>query len=308
MQMDMDEDTFLPSEDDKLKARIKEMRRRLAVATIRDKELRKELLEEDLSYITVSSLTALIEDPTRVAKYEFDDMEKEVYDKMMSTADICCIREAISYHRLAGCSVFTFKGNRTCIRLETFYNRKYIESYYIIYEKDQKGLHSNSMQLSAQPVIEHHTIPNFIHILTMQNKYLPGNFDTFIRIVHDQVQAYVTRREILKEVAELKKTHSIEIRYQSTSLQKVEIEVLNVHNQKLLLDISFENQCSGYPTDVVFFDITNKPLGQAGERIEYLSEYAMLFKQRPMVDVLIDLLNTESTVSGLEHAIDMELD
>ncbi|KAI8640162.1 hypothetical protein BD408DRAFT_445381, partial [Parasitella parasitica] len=308
MQTNMEEDTFLPSENDRLKAQINEMKRRLATATARDQQLRKELLEEDLSYITISSLTALIQDPTRVAEYEFDDMEKEVYAKMMSTVDICCIREAISYHRLAGRSIFTFKGNHNCIRLETFYNRKYIESYYIVYEKSHEGLQSNSIQTLTQPLIEHHTIPNFIHLLTIQNKYLPDNFDSFIRIVHDQVQAYVTRREILKEVAQLKKSHTIEIRYQSTSIHKVEIEVLNDYDQRLLVDILFEDKSSGYPTNVLFFDITNDPLGQAGEKIGYLSEFVILFKQRPMVDVLLDLLHTELSVSGNDRTIDMEMD
>lgn len=97
----------------------------------------------------------------------------------MSTVESCCLREAISYHRLAGRSIFNFKGNRSCIRLETFYNRTYKESYYILYEKNQIR-HSISIKRISRSVIEHHTIPIFIHLNALEEKYLPDNFDVSI--------------------------------------------------------------------------------------------------------------------------------
>ena len=305
--MKMDEDA---SENDKLKAHIKEMRRRLAVATIRDKQLRKELLEEDLQYMTVSSLIELVQDPTRVLAHEFDDMTKEVFAKMMSTVESCCLREAMSYHRLAGRSIFNFKGNRSCIRLETFYNRTYKESYYILYDKNQTH-YSKSIKRISRSVIEHHTIPIFIHLNVLEEKFLPDNFDTFIRIVHDQLQAYVTKREILKEVAQLKKLNAIEIKYQSESLHRVEIKVVNVYKQSMLVDISFEDKSSAYPTNVIIRDITNRTRGATADATKYLPSTAMEFKERPMVDVLMELLQTElktATFSNNNDKVDMEID
>ncbi|EPB81227.1 hypothetical protein HMPREF1544_12068 [Mucor circinelloides 1006PhL] len=284
----MDEDAFLPSENDRLKAHIKEMRTRLAVATVRDKQLRKELIEEDLSYMTVSTLVDLIQDPTRVANFEFDAMGREVFDKMMSTLENCCIREAISYHRLAGRTLFKFKGDRSCVRLETFYRKTYKECYYIFYEKDQ-AYHSDLIKGMRRSLVEHHTVPNFIHLSSIEKRHLPADFDTFIRIVHDQLQAYVTKREILKEVAQLKKTHAITIKYQSESIHKVEIEVVNVHGQTMLVDMAFEDKSSAYPTTVIIRD-DKDPTADAAQQ---LPDMATQFRQRPMIDVLIDLLETE---------------
>lgn len=98
---------------------------------------------------------------------------------MMSTVESCCLREAMSYHRLAGRSIFNFKGNRSCIRLETFYNRTYKESYYILYDKNQTH-YSKSIKRISRSVIEHHTIPIFIHLNVLEEKFLPDNFDVSV--------------------------------------------------------------------------------------------------------------------------------
>lgn len=117
--------------------------------------------------------------------------------------------------------------------------------------------------------------------------------------MHDQLQAYVTKREILKEVAQLKKTHAIAIKYQSESIHKVEIEVVNVQGQAMLIEMSFEDRSSAYPTSTVIRD-------QIADADEHLSHLAAQFKQRPMIDVLKELLETELEQRTLhEH---MELD
>lgn len=107
--------------------------------------------------------------------------------------------------------------------------------------------------------------------------------------MHDQLQAYVTKREILKEVAQLKKTHAITIKYQSESIHKVEIEVVNAHGQAMLVDMSFNDKSSAYPTTVVIRD-TCDPAADAGQHLPHLEAQ---FKQRPMVDVLKELLETQ---------------
>ncbi|KAL9554208.1 hypothetical protein MBANPS3_002915 [Mucor bainieri] len=282
----MEEDAFLPSENDRLKAQIKEMKTRLAAATVRDMQLKKKLIEEDLSYMTVSTLVDLIQDPTRLADHELGTMEKEVFAKMMSTLEACCLREAISYHRLAGRTLFKFKGDRNCVRLETFYDKTYRESYYIFYEKGQTH-QAGPIKSQRHPLIEHHTIPNFIHVDSIAKTHLPDDFDTFIRIVHDQVQAYVTKREILNEVAQLKKTHAIKIKYRSESIHKVEIEVMDTQDQAILLDMSFEDKSSAYPTNVVIRDNQGQTVG------EHLPDITAHFKQRPMMDVLMELSPAE---------------
>jgi hypothetical protein len=95
----------------------------------------------------------------------------------MATAEKCLIREMISYHRLSGRSIFQFIGNRSCIRLETFYNKSYKESYYILYSKRQKESDQPIIPYANPLLIEHHTIPHFIHLDTLQKQFLPHNFD-----------------------------------------------------------------------------------------------------------------------------------
>lgn len=125
------------------------------------------------------------------------------------------------------------------------------------------------------------------------------------------MQAYVTKREILKEVAQLKKSSAIEIKYQSESLHKVEIKVINIYDQSMLVDMSFEDKSSAYPTNVIIRDITNRTGEPTADATEYLPGTAMEFKERPMVDVLMDLLQTElkaETFSNSINTVDMEID
>jgi len=93
----------------------------------------------------------------------------------------------------------------------------------------------------------------------------------------------------LKEVAQLKKTHAITIKYQSESIHKVEIEVVNVHGQTMLVDMAFEDKSSAYPTTVIIRD-DKDPTADAAQQ---LPDMATQFRQRPMIDVLMDLLETE---------------
>jgi hypothetical protein len=92
----------------------------------------------------------------------------------MATAEKCLVREMVSYHRLSGRSIFQFIGNRSCIRLETFYNKSYKEPYYIIYSKGETEV---DYKYNKPLLIEHHTIPHFIHLDTLQKQLLPHNFD-----------------------------------------------------------------------------------------------------------------------------------
>lgn len=108
------------------------------------------------------------------------DCITQVFDKMMSTLENCCIREAISYHRLAGRTLFKFKGDRSCVRLETFYRKTYKESYYIFYEKDQ-AYHSDLIKGMRRSLVEHHTVPNFIHLSSIEKRHLPADFDVGFR-------------------------------------------------------------------------------------------------------------------------------
>ncbi|KAI7901914.1 uncharacterized protein BX663DRAFT_92947 [Cokeromyces recurvatus] len=288
------DDTFLPEENDKLKAQIKELKRRLATAVEKERRLKRELIEEDLSYVTVSSLTKLIQDPTRIVEYELTQMQKEIFDKMMTTAEACCVHEMISYHRLTGRSVFKFKGKRNCIRLDTFYNKTYKEPYYIIYDIDQNDSDNFSVTRSNPLLIEHHTIPPFIHLDNLQAQFLPHNFNTFIRIVHAQIQAYVTKREILKEIESLSRSYPIKIQFQSEPLHKVEIKLQVDKIGLVYVDMSFEDKSSLYPTDVNIRKATSEEDMLTIEEEKFFVQLQQALKQKSMKNVFLEILNTNN--------------
>ncbi|EIE79535.1 hypothetical protein RO3G_04240 [Rhizopus delemar RA 99-880] len=81
-----DNDTFLPTDSDKLKAQIKLLKERLTRATEKQKKLKKELLEEDISYLVVSKLTNAFTDPTVVAKKEMSNAKQEIFRQMREAA------------------------------------------------------------------------------------------------------------------------------------------------------------------------------------------------------------------------------
>lgn len=95
----------------------------------------------------------------------------------MTTANKCIIREMISYHRLSGRSIFQFTGDRSCIRLETFYNKSYREPYYILYSKGQTVTEKPFRSNDKPNLIEQHTIPRFIPLYSLEDQFLPHNFD-----------------------------------------------------------------------------------------------------------------------------------
>ncbi|KAI9487143.1 MAG: hypothetical protein EXX96DRAFT_551996 [Benjaminiella poitrasii] len=292
------ENTFLPDENSRLKAQIKALQRRLTVATEKERRLKRELIEEDLSYVTVSSLTKLIQDPTRIVEYELTQMQKEIFDKMIATTEACCVREIISYHRLTGRSVFKFKGKRNCIRLDTFYDKSYKEPYYIIYERDVNESSSNAFSTNNNLLIEHHTIPPFIHLDTLQAQFLPHDFNTFIRIVHAQIQAYVTKRELLKEVEDLSLLYPVKIQFQSESLHKMEIKLSLEDVGLVYIDMGFSDKSSAYPTEVSI----RKAKGEKNVSVDEEKLFLQLqqsFKKKSMKNVFYEVLNVNDDPSDM---------
>ncbi|KAI8980378.1 hypothetical protein BDB01DRAFT_224552 [Pilobolus umbonatus] len=224
-----------------IKNQIRALEQRLSIATEKQKKLRQQLIEEDISDVVLSRLTEAINDPTRVESTQLKGLQKQIFDEMMSAAEKCCVQELISYHRLSGVSVFDFKQTHTALRLETFYNRTFKEPYYILFTKEHQTL--------AQNKIDKHTIPSFIQLDNIAQRFLPDYFDTFIRIVHELVQAYVTRREMMKEIACLTDVYPLEIINENASRTRIEL-TLEKEDQSIDITILFDDMSSAYPTDV----------------------------------------------------------
>ncbi|RCI07106.1 hypothetical protein CU098_010470 [Rhizopus stolonifer] len=160
-----EDDTFLRTEPDNLKEQIKLLEERLSRATEKQRKLKKELLEEDISYLVTSNLTNVFTDPTVATKTEFSSAKQEIFRQMRESVKASCIHEMISYHRLSGRTMYHFKKHHIGVRLETFYKNRYKEPYYILFLKN------NLKEVDID------TIPAFIPKKKLEKKFLPDNFE-----------------------------------------------------------------------------------------------------------------------------------
>ncbi|KAG2193303.1 hypothetical protein INT47_008664 [Mucor saturninus] len=223
----------LPTDDDRMKAQINALQVRLNVATEKRRQLRRALIEEDLSHVVVSRLTDMIKDPTRTKASELEGMQKEIFDQLVRVAEQCTSKEIFSYYRLAGSSVFSYNENMQVVTLETFYNKVYRESFKICMDKE------------AQQVL-HHSLPQFIPVDELVEQFLPHDLETFLRLVHDAAQAFVVRRELWKD---LKRT--FEIQDLNVSFTHGVVEVTVAPERLLLVTLTFSDYQSSFPTDIL---------------------------------------------------------
>ncbi|KAG2234272.1 hypothetical protein INT48_002862 [Thamnidium elegans] len=208
-----DEDTFLPTDNDRTKAKIKKLHAQY---------------------------------PTRAKAHELEGLQKEVFDQLLIAAKQCTVREIISYHRLGGQTVFDYNKHYFGIRIETFYEKSYRESFYLLFLKKRPNC------------VDKHTIPKFIPLDVLQDKFLPHDMPTFLRIVHDCVQAYVARREMMKAIKSLSENQNLKILYKNDSITKITLEGKPFDMGNLHIDIQFKDYTSRFPTDVVIQDIDHK--------------------------------------------------
>ncbi|CEG62753.1 hypothetical protein RMATCC62417_00031 [Rhizopus microsporus] len=275
-----DDDTFLPDQQNRLKAQIKILKERLAKANEKQKRLKRELLEEDISYLVVTKLANTFTDPTITAKRDISNAKQDIFNQMRQAVKNSCIQEMISYHRLCGRTIFNFKKNHVGIRLETFYDRTYKEPYYLLFLKDDFSK------------VDRHTLPPFIPIHDLEKKFMPHNTETFIRIVHDCVQAYVTRREQLNEINKLtEEGYDIKILSENMSKSNVDIKV-HTGSRVLRVNIKYENKTSAYPTQVSITD--ERGAIESTNDYEELKERLMYYKLADTLQsILAERTNTE---------------
>ncbi|OBZ84073.1 hypothetical protein A0J61_07877 [Choanephora cucurbitarum] len=199
----------------------------------------------------------------------------------MKTLEECCIRELISYHRLASRSIFEFKGARSCIRLETFYQKTFKEPFYLIYDRNKGGS------------IQHHTIPPFIHLDHLQAKFLPTYFDTFIRIVHQQVQAFVVRREMTEEVINMSKEYPVKPVYRTDSVDQFDFRIIPNQMNTLFIRLYYRNKSSAFPTEVDIKQLESHTAMTQEEIDCYFIFIQYEFKRKRMKDVILSLVNDD---------------
>ncbi|KAJ8656634.1 hypothetical protein O0I10_007711 [Lichtheimia ornata] len=187
-----DDDTFLPTPQDRLKADISDLRHRLNKAREEKQRLEREIMEERIGYIAATRFSEEIRDTTRYKASQMTQIQQQILEQWMAVSSARCVQEIVGYYRLAGRTTFQFQGN-TGIRLETYYKAKYYEPYYLLLSNPA------SMKYNSISVAQH-TIPFFIPVQEMVDTFLPHDMEALLRILHVFLLAYVSRREQVEEL------------------------------------------------------------------------------------------------------------
>ncbi|RKP11850.1 Cenp-O kinetochore centromere component-domain-containing protein [Piptocephalis cylindrospora] len=164
-------------------------------------KLEQRLYQATLQEKSVTSIGMLLAQRQEQHSKRLDGEEKEadLEQKMMKGIwEESKTRHALSLeqaHRLTGRSEFILRGGAMRgIRLETFYEGAYHETYYIILQPP--GPKARSKGISWR--VHRHTLPSFIPIRQLGKAWLRKNEQRLWMEVDELLQAYVSRREQLK--------------------------------------------------------------------------------------------------------------
>jgi Cenp-O kinetochore centromere component len=91
------------------------------------------------------------------------------------------------------------------IRFDTSYGNSYFERYYVILARVQQDSKSSasasaSSGASKKMFVHKHSIPPSIPINSYEKQFLNRDLPTFASLIHQQLNAYVARREQLKQL------------------------------------------------------------------------------------------------------------
>ncbi|XP_068678175.1 centromere protein O-like [Montipora foliosa] len=120
----------------------------------------------------------------RSSKRNYSDSQKQ---NLLAAVQVLHKRKLIDLcdaYRLTGISVALQGAKRTCFRCETFFNARYHEPYYIEVDLEDSELKINK-----------HTVPYFIPIDTISQRYLNTDIKKFFMVISEHLNAYVARRE-----------------------------------------------------------------------------------------------------------------
>ncbi|RKP04995.1 Cenp-O kinetochore centromere component-domain-containing protein [Thamnocephalis sphaerospora] len=117
---------------------------------------------------------------------------QQVVKGMITEARERHVENLVVAHRLTGRSVLdNMKPDEVGLRLDTFYRGTYYEPYYVIMRQTQ----SRRVPLK----VAKHTIPIFIPVVALEEKYLKDDPEAFIRELEIYLLAYVSRRQQVEE-------------------------------------------------------------------------------------------------------------
>ncbi|ORY94052.1 Cenp-O kinetochore centromere component-domain-containing protein [Syncephalastrum racemosum] len=237
-----DEDALLPTPSDKLKSEISQLRQRLIRAEEHEKRLLQELMEEDIKLYSAQKFSDSIRDTTREKASTMTDLREKILERMMTTLTNRCVQEVVGYYRLTGRTIFTFRSAYTGVRFDTFYDRRYFEPYYILFRGNEEH---------PDRTLYRHTIPHFIPIKRLQHEFLPQGLETLCRILHDFLLAYVSRREQVQDLVQLKESRpSLHIASNDLPVTKVQLMEDRGSQPRVHVSLIYDNMAAELPTRV----------------------------------------------------------
>ncbi|KAI9272990.1 hypothetical protein BDA99DRAFT_602191 [Phascolomyces articulosus] len=252
----MESNLFLPTREDQLKAQVIELRKRLAHANEEKEKLKREIMEEDIAYIATAKFSEEIRDTTREKASQLKDKQQQILSQLVEAVEARCVQELIGYYRLAGRTTFTFQRYRG-IRLETFYGGTYFEPYYLLLLPKRSGLPDTPNDFTNY-TISKDTLPNFIPLRQIADKLFPWDMDSFLRVIHDFLLAYVGRREQYETMRKLcDERDTLTSVVAPNESKKIINLVESVGNERYaVVELIYKNLAIDFPTEVV---ITENP-------------------------------------------------
>ncbi|CAK9217528.1 hypothetical protein BDL97_02G070800 [Sphagnum fallax] len=157
------------------------------------------------------------------------DVKPELYEKPIE-------RQSVMY-KLHRKMIHGVSGGRISVRFDTGFGEEKCESYYCVL---------TSSSATDKLHVTEHSIPFFLPLRELEKAHLATSPRVFIDYVGDILQAYVSRREQVREVKETKGEHIGEL-YHSLSFSLIELMLKEPHCQ-VGVSLAYYNLESELPT------------------------------------------------------------
>ncbi|SAM07061.1 hypothetical protein [Absidia glauca] len=145
------------------RAKLHALQRQLNRLNEERHRLRHDLASQKLDRLMTGGVNSPLRDLKRGITVDAKQLKNEIGRQLPLIAEARRAQELLAAYQLTGCTTFIYKGVYLSIRLDTFYNRRYYEPYYLILDG---------------PMIRWTTLPWFITSTSdVENALLPGSLD-----------------------------------------------------------------------------------------------------------------------------------
>jgi len=186
----------------------------------------------------------------KVIKHKTKALPEEAYARISVVAKKRKLELIKIGQAICGFTLFEHENKELALRLETCFEGKYYEHYHIFLDLDK----------NEKLRITHHTIPYFIPLDRVQKKYLNTNIKTFIQVVSDYLNCFVSRREQLVQLTTCENVFFNRL-LTSNASDFTTIEVTH-KDRKYHMQLSYEDLLATFPSraEIVTLDDDRKKL------------------------------------------------